>query len=130
MLQFVPDPEIHGQIGPPLEAVFDKPREIVVIKIILADAGNRIGHLSERGPVAPRQTVPEIDAERIDHPAVEGGLRRAGVVVKPSALIEVDQEFVNYVDIDAVFDLMTAIRLGESIEKLEAMLIREGRARQ
>ena len=128
MLQIVPHPEIKRQVVASLPGVLHKAREIIIVEVVLAHSGNRIGYLYKRAEVPAGQSVAQIDALDIGNPVAERCT--AGVGVDSAALEQIDQQFVDSVDVHPGFESVSADCFRERVGKFQPMLIREGRARK
>ena len=75
--------------------------------------------------------VPQLPLECVLNPILEvGGRGRFAVAVEAAALIEVDHYLMHKVHVSAELEAVSALRLGEDIGELKAMLIRFSDARQ
>ena len=92
-LKIVADTKIEGHVRSNLPSVFHKKIEILVVEVVLTDAGHRVGHLHEGGVVTARQTVAQVDALNVRRPIAE--VVCSGVGVDAASLKEIDEKFVD-----------------------------------
>src|SRR5438477_346286 len=114
---------IEGLPWPGLPAVLEKARKVFIVKVVFPNAGDGIVHLNECAEMSARQSVAQIHSHDIGNPVVERGA--SGIRIHTAALEQIDQQFMNEIDVHAHLQRVWPMNAREDIRNLVTVLVRK-----